>query len=232
MNTPPRDLRALGPCALVLLMAACAAMAALQSSGGTGSATPPASAGASGAATPPAAPPVPKPKALADGSYRDLLGNKLVPPPVMLGGKLEPVHGAIKKHLGIDPAGACMITEVIPGLPAANAGLEPHDIIIAVEGLANANEKTIREHLRSMQPGDRMKVTYRRGNETGQATITVAAWHPDHMIRPLRPEHFTPLPALESQAPASVAQVQALEQRVAALEKEVAQMREAMKAGH
>ncbi|MBM4112485.1 MAG: PDZ domain-containing protein [Phycisphaerae bacterium] len=235
MDTPLRDLRVTGPCALVLFLAACATVAAHQSGAGDskGAVAPakassaPGTAASSGSGAPAAnaTPPVPRATPLPDGSYRDLLGNKLVPPAVMIGGRLEPVHGAVSKHLGIDPSKASMIVEVIPGLPAAKAGLEAHDILIAVEGLPDANEKTIRQHLRTLKAGDRIGVTYRRGNDTRKTVVVVEPWHPDHMVRPLRPEHFSPLPSLAPPPPASQAQLQALEQRVAALEKEVAELR-------
>lgn len=237
MDTPLRDLRASGLCALALFLAACATVAAQQSNSAGNSrgaaaaaAAPaprsgaPAATAAQGAPTATAAPPIPKPTPLQDGSYRDLMGNKLTPPAVMIGGKIEPVHGAVSKHLGIDASKASMLAQVIPGLPAAKAGLEVHDIILAVDGLPDASEQTLRSHIRSLKPGDRISVTYRRGNETGKAVIVVEPWHPDHMIRPLRPEHFTPMPALTPDAPASASQVQALEQRVTALEKLVAEL--------
>ncbi len=211
-------------------------MIAAQQNQGGGAAPVPAPAPAPTQGPAPAgatAPPIPKPQALQDGSFRDLQGNRLVPPAAMIGGKLEKLHGALAKHMaGLDPEKSCMLAEVIPGLPAAKAGLETHDIIVAVEGLPDAAEKTVRKHIRSLKPGDTMKVTYRRGDQTRTAVVTLEPWHPDHMIRPLRPEHFATPPVLETSVPASLAQVQALEQRVAQLEKQVAELRKSAAAGH
>jgi len=212
-----------------VLLAACASVAARQS-GSTGGAVGAASSGSSVGAGAPTAPPVPKPQALADGSFRDLQGNRLVPPAAMFGAKIETCPPLVAKHLALDPKTCSLLAEVMPGLPAAKAGLEPHDIIVAVSGLADANEHTLRKAIRDAKPGDTVVVTVRRGSETKQVSVTLEPWHPDHMVRPLRPEHFQALPPLMPPVPATAAQVQALEQRVAALEKELAELRQAVAA--
>jgi len=152
----------------------------------------------------------------------------------MVGGKLEPLHPALAKHLGLDPATTSVLAEVIPGLPVDKAGLEAHDILIAVEGLPDAHADTIRAHLRKAKPGESIKVTYRRANDTRTATVVLEPWHPDHMVRPLTPQHFAPLPSLAhpAQVPASMADVMVLEQRIKALEAQMAELQQAMKAGH
>lgn len=149
----------------------------------------------------------------------------------MAGAKIETIPPAVAKHLGLDPQRVSILAEVMPGLPAANAGLEPHDIIIAVEGLSDAGEATLRDAIRSKKPGDSFKVTAQRGSQTFQTTVTLVPWHPDHMVRPLMPHHFQTLPALAPPTPATTDQVMALEARVAALEKEVAELRKAVQSG-
>lgn len=225
--------------ALLLVLAACATVAAQQGSAGTAPSTSPAAARTPGAAgATPSSSPAPiqhiRPAPLPDGTYRDLQGNRLVPPPVMVGGRLEPLPPALAKHLGLDPAKTSVLAEVIPGLPVDKAGLEPHDILIAVEGLPDANEETIRAHLRTAKPGDTISVTYRRGSETRTTKVTLEPWHPDHMVRPLTPQHFTPIPppVHPAQVPATVADLMALEQRIRALEQQVAALQAALKAGH
>lgn len=146
----------------------------------------------------------------------------------MFGAKIESCPPSLARHLGLDSTKCSILAEVMPGLPAAKAGLEAHDIIIAVQGLGDAGEHALRQAIRSAKPGETVVVTVRRGSETRQATVTLEPWHPDHMIRPLHPHHFQQLPALPVDGPASAAQVAALEQRVAALEKQVAELRSAL----
>lgn len=146
----------------------------------------------------------------------------------MFGAKIESCPPLVAKHMGLDPTKCSILAEVMPNLPAAKAGLEPHDIIVAVDGLSDAGEQSLRQAIRNAKPGDTVRVTVRRGSETSQASVTLAPWHPDHMIRPLRPEHFQALPPLPSPVQAINADVQALAARVAALEQEVAELRKAI----
>ncbi|MBX3354185.1 MAG: PDZ domain-containing protein [Phycisphaeraceae bacterium] len=239
MRITLRTFRRSLPVACVLL-AACASVAAQQGTASTavaaGTAAPAAVAAtpAPAQSTPPPAstPPAARPTPLPDGSFRDLAGNRLVPPAAMAGGKLEACPPALAKHLGLDPSKVSMLAEVIPGLPADKAGLEVHDLIIAVQGLPDAGEDTIRSAIRAAKPGDSMVVTARRGDRTFSATVVLEPWHPDHMIRPLMPHHFQTLPALPPPVPATTAQVTALEARVAALEAKVAELMRLMQAGH
>jgi len=215
-----------------VLLAACASVAVTQT-GSNASAEPTAmQSGTKSAetATPPASgapsalPPF-KARPLADGSYRDLQGNRLVPPAAMFGAKIEACPPLVAKHLGLDPSKCSILAEVMPGCPADQAGLEPHDIIVAVAGLSDASEQNLRQAIRMAKPGDALLVTVQRGSKKEQATVTLAPWHPDHMVRHLKPEHFQTLPTLPPPVPATTAQVQALEQRVAALEGQVAELR-------
>lgn len=126
----------------------------------------------------------------ADGTYVDAKGNVLTPPPVMLGVTMEQPGAALVKHMGINPARTTLLVDVIPGLPAAKAGLEDHDVVIAVDGSQDASPHDIRRKLKTMKAGDTITFTVRRGPASRTVTLAAAAWQAEHMVRPLHAGSF------------------------------------------
>jgi membrane-associated protease RseP (regulator of RpoE activity) len=126
----------------------------------------------------------------ADGTYVDAQGNVLTPPPVMLGVTMEQPGAALVKHMGINPARSTLLVDVIPGLPAAKAGLEDHDLVIAVDGSKDAGPHDIRRKLRAMKAGDSITFTIRRGAESRTVTLQADAWKAEHMVRPIHAGTF------------------------------------------
>ncbi len=67
------------------------------------------------------------------------------------------------------------INSVTPSGPAASAGLQVGDVITAIDGQA-ANANTQLESLTlTKKPGDTVKITYSRGGQSADATITLGA---------------------------------------------------------
>lgn len=56
-----------------------------------------------------------------------------------------------------------LITEVIEGSPASQAGLKPGDMILAVDGERVGAGADLRDMLSAFRPGDRIELTIRRG---------------------------------------------------------------------
>lgn len=175
-------------------------------------------------AVPPGAlPPVPAvPR--SDGTYRDLQGNVLTPPAVMAGTRFEPCPPSLAKHLGLDASQCSVLDHVKPELPAALAGLEAHDIIVAVNGSTNASPEAIRTVIRAMKPGDVLHLTAQRAGKLIRAEVTMVPWEASKAVRPLSHDSVKPLPSLQSVAPPppTAAQVAQLQARVEALERQVA----------
>lgn len=125
-------------------------------------------------------------------AYRSIDGREMVPPPTMLGGRLEPLPEAAIAHLRAEqvPADASRcsyVASVIPGLPMAQAGVMPHDVITAVNGTPDASPQAIRALLRSAEPGTQLAFTLQRGGASRTATVTLAAWEAKHMVRLVDP---------------------------------------------
>lgn len=84
-----------------------------------------------------------------------------------------PLNPAIAAQLGTDATQGAVIMEVVPGSPAADAGLQPQDIITAVDGTSLQGESTLAQIIQSHKPGDTLDLTVVRGSQTLQVKITL-----------------------------------------------------------
>lgn len=140
------------------------------------------------------------------GTFRTLDGRELVPPAAMLGGRLEPVPPSVLAHLhaehtAADGSQCALVAMVIPDLPLARAGVEAHDVIIAVNGSANASPEAIRAVIRATAPGQAIRFTVVRAGHRRDVTVSLAAWEAKHMVRPIV-SATPPAPARASANPA------------------------------
>lgn len=81
------------------------------------------------------------------------------PPKAMIGVQLGEPDGMLLGHFGLEPGEATLITGVYEGFPADKAGLEPYDIVVAVDGKTPAGQSDLREALRSKSAGDKVELT-------------------------------------------------------------------------
>ncbi len=72
------------------------------------------------------------------------------------------------------PLGAAL-AEILPGTPAAKAGLKVGDVVTALDGTAVHDDADLSAVIDSKQPGESMKVTYVRGGKTATVTVTLAS---------------------------------------------------------
>ena len=67
------------------------------------------------------------------------------------------------------------LQSIEPRSPAAEAGLEPYDVITALDDIEISDIIDLRKHLyQEKQPGDKMNVTYYRGGTKNQVTLELA----------------------------------------------------------
>jgi putative serine protease PepD len=66
------------------------------------------------------------------------------------------------------------LSEVRPGTPAANAGLQAGDVITAVGGRQVHDPTALSTAIDAKKPGDRVTLTYTRNGQTHTATVTLA----------------------------------------------------------
>ena len=68
-----------------------------------------------------------------------------------------------------------VVEQVMPGSPAAAAGLRPHDVITRIGDKEIESDVDLQTAVRAMAPGSRTEVHWMRGPEPQRATVTVAA---------------------------------------------------------
>lgn len=74
-----------------------------------------------------------------------------------------------------DVKSGILIRDVQPGTPADQAGLEPHDVIVAVDGKPVRTAAAFRKYLyTNKKVGDTITVTYYRGNSKQSATVRLS----------------------------------------------------------
>ena len=127
-------------------------------------------------------------KADAPGVYHTRDGATLTAPKTMLGGRLEAVPPATLAHLHAEhttPSGAecAYVAQVIPGLALEQAGVMPHDVIVAMNGSSNASPEAIRAVVRAAAPGEHVKFMIVRAGQTREADVTLIPWEAKHMLR-------------------------------------------------
>jgi putative serine protease PepD len=67
------------------------------------------------------------------------------------------------------------VAEVTSGSPAAEAGIEPGDVIVAVDDAPVSGAEALTANVRERAAGDRVVVTYVRDGETQTVNVTLAA---------------------------------------------------------
>ena len=72
-----------------------------------------------------------------------------------------------------DGGQGAVVVSVESGSPAAVAGLQAGDVITAVDGRPVAGAAELGGQVRDHEPGDRVEVTYRRGDTERTATVTL-----------------------------------------------------------
>lgn len=110
--------------------------------------------------------PINKAKAVADSLLKN--GGK-VP---YIGIRMEPVTDAIKTEFGLKDKLGVLVRATEPGSPAAQAKLEPGDVIRAIDGKTIKAAENIQELVRTKKVGDILKVDILR-NSTVKRTLTL-----------------------------------------------------------
>ena len=104
--------------------------------------------------------------------------------PTWLGVVLDEVDDSLTYHLKLQDDLGVMVTQVVPGSPAAEAGLKGFDVIVAIDGRAIYTPRAVQQTIMLHQAGDRVDLTLRRGAEE----VVVAA-----TLTP-RPQQLRPVP--------------------------------------
>jgi S1-C subfamily serine protease len=103
-----------------------------------------------------------------------------------LGVQMQGVSSQLAQDLNLPVDHGALIVEVTPDSPAAHAGLRGGrtqtsqgvaaggDLIVAIDGKDMKNEDAVANAIAAHKPGDKVDVTYYRGNDKHTTTVTLA----------------------------------------------------------
>jgi len=78
----------------------------------------------------------------------------------------------LQRYAVTAPAGA-FVSDVVAGSSAADAGLQPGDVITSIDGTPVLSASDVGQVLRGRNAGDSVKITYEREGRTATATATL-----------------------------------------------------------
>jgi S1-C subfamily serine protease len=79
----------------------------------------------------------------------------------------------IAEQLGLEDTTGAIVLSVSNGGPAAAAGIRPGDVVTAIDGEEIASPEDLLAALRQRDPGDRIEVDVRRGNDEQRLNVTL-----------------------------------------------------------
>jgi S1-C subfamily serine protease len=78
-----------------------------------------------------------------------------------------------KADLGVPVDKGAAVQDVTAGSPSENAGLQVGDVVTAFNGKAITSAAELVNGARATSPGDKVSITYYRGDAKRSATLTV-----------------------------------------------------------
>ncbi len=88
---------------------------------------------------------------------------------------VTPVNEEIAKYYRLDAADGVLVTEVASNGPADEAGIEPGDVIIAIDGQPTLREDDINIAILDGEVNQKIQINVRRGKATSSVTMTLKA---------------------------------------------------------
>jgi S1-C subfamily serine protease len=92
-----------------------------------------------------------------------------------IGVEVQDLDAAAAARLGLNLSSGVLVTGVISGTPAAQAGLSRNVVITAVNGERIDSVDALGPSIHAHKPGERIQVTWVDGNGSHTATVTLIA---------------------------------------------------------
>jgi serine protease Do len=135
-----------------------------------------------------------------------------------LGVAIQSVDADIAKAFGLNQGGGALVSEVTVGSPAAKAGIERGDIILALNGQAVSRPDDLSVHISEMAPGSTAHLKIARNGRTREIAVTLGelSEKPEESasgtasasaLRGIQVENLTPAMARQLGMPATMAGV-------------------------
>ena len=102
-------------------------------------------------------------------------------PRVVIGIHMEQVGEPLAHHLDVDASEAVIVTAIIDGLPAAESGIEVHDVIVQVDGKKPVTTASLRELIGDRDPGDEVELTLIHKGDRRKVNVPLAAYDAELM---------------------------------------------------
>jgi S1-C subfamily serine protease len=83
------------------------------------------------------------------------------------------INTEVKRQYGVTRDTGAFVTEVTPNSAASDAGLEPGDVIVSIDGTAVNEPVDVGTAVRAKKAGDQITIDYQRKGETRSATTTL-----------------------------------------------------------
>ncbi len=93
---------------------------------------------------------------------------------VYVGVSTRTVDESLQQQFGLSRSSGILVADVVPGGPAAQAGIQQGDIITEIDGEEMVEANDLLAAIRDMQPGDEIEVTVDRDGQTMNFTVTLA----------------------------------------------------------
>ncbi len=90
-----------------------------------------------------------------------------------LGVQIQPVSAGIADSLGMKKAEGAIVDSAQPGSPAAKAGLQPGDVITAVNGTSVKDARGLARQVAGLTPDSSVKLDVLRNGETRSVSVTL-----------------------------------------------------------
>jgi S1-C subfamily serine protease len=85
-----------------------------------------------------------------------------------------PLNPLSRAQLNISAKAGAVVGQIIAGSPAAQAGLQPRDVIIEVDGQPLQTESSLAEAINSHQVGDTVTLTVIRAGQQQRLSVRLA----------------------------------------------------------
>ncbi len=118
--------------------------------------------------------------------------------PGWMGIKVQQLTSDMAAALGMAEPRGSIVADVTKGGPAAKAGIEVGDIVLAYDGKTPRDERALLRDMASTNPGRTVAVTIRRGGQVLDLHATIAEWprtswaNLDAPIKQAKPMHTVP----------------------------------------
>ena len=104
-----------------------------------------------------------------------------------IGALVQPVDDAMAKALGLDKPKGALVAEILPGGPAAKAGIKAGDVIVKVDEVDVPHSSDLPRIVARRRPGTQVKLTVVRDHSERSFEVTLDELEDEHVERTADP---------------------------------------------